>query len=134
MNEPRLLIADDSPLMREAIETLVHDSYEVIASVEDGEAAVTAAEEMNPDLALLDISMPVLNGLEAGKRIRHSRPLVLMIFVSEHRQESYIDAAFAAGGAGYVIKANMRSELLRAICEVLSGKEYRPVPQGSSAT
>lgn len=124
MNGPRLIIADDSALMRKAIEIALSAQYEIVARVEDGEAAVAAAATLSPQLILLDISMPGLNGLEAARQIKGTYPLILLIFVSEHDEKSYREAAFDAGGSGYVMKGKMLSELLPAIQDVLTGKEY----------
>ena len=125
MNRPRLAIADDSALIRRAIEMTLNSEFEIVASVEDGEAAVTAAATLSPELILLDISMPGLNGLEAARRIKAVCPAILLIFLSNYDDKSYIQAAFDAGGSGYVSKGRMVSELLPAIRDVLIGKEYR---------
>lgn len=124
MNGPRLIIADDSALMRQAIEIALDSQYEIVARVEDGEAAVTAAATLSPQLILLDISMPGLNGLGAARQIKLASPVILLIFVSEHDEKSYREAAFDAGGSGYVRKVKMLTELLPAIRDVLAGKEY----------
>lgn len=110
--------------MRRAIEITLNSEYEIVASVEDGEGAVTAATTLSPQLILLDISMPGLNGFEAARRIKLVCPAILLIFISNHDEASYIQAAFDAGGSGYVPKRSMVSELLPAIREVLIGKEY----------
>jgi DNA-binding NarL/FixJ family response regulator len=125
VNRPRLVIADDSALIRRAIEMTLNSECEIVASVEDGEAAVTAAATLSPELILLDISMPGLNGLEAARRIKVVCPAILLIFLSNYDDKSYIQAAFDAGGSAYVTKGRMVSELLPAIRDVLSGKEYR---------
>jgi two-component system, NarL family, response regulator NreC len=124
MNAPRLIIVDDSDLMRQVIERVLNSEYEVVASVADGETAITAAARHAPELVLLDISMPGINGIEAAPLIKRASPVTLIIFVSEHKEESYIDAAFSAGGSGYVVKSKMMSELLPAIDSVLAGGEY----------
>ena len=124
MNGPRLVIADDSALMRQAIEMTLNAQYEIVACVEDGEQAVAAAATFSPQLILLDISMPGLNGLEAARQIKLAFPVILLIFVSEHGEKSYTEAAFDAGGSGYVTKNRMVLELLPAIRDVLIGKEY----------
>jgi|SRR5690242_21817174 len=124
MSAPRLMIVDDSVLMRQAIETILNSEYEVVASVADGEMAVTTAAGLAPELVLLDISMPGLNGFEAARQIKRASPVTLVIFVSEHGEKSYIDAGFSVGASGYVVKSKMMSELLPAIQNVLGGKEY----------
>lgn len=124
MNGPRLIIADDSALMRKAIEIALSAQYEIVARVEDGEAAVAAAATLSPQLMLLDISMPGVNGLDAARQIKRTYPFILLIFVSEHDERGYREAAFEAGGSGYVAKTKIMSELLPAIQDVLTGKEY----------
>ena len=119
-----MIIADDSALMREAIEIALNDQYQIVARVEDGEAAVAAAATLSPQLILLDISMPGVNGLNAARQIKRTYPFILLIFVSEHDERSYREAAFQAGGSGYVAKTKIMSELLPAIQDVLTGKEY----------
>ena len=124
MNRPRLIIVDDSALMRQAIESILNSEYEVVASVPDGEAAMTASAGLAPELVLLDISLPGVNGFEVARQIKRASPVTLIIFLSEHREHSYIEAAFSAGGSGYVIKSKMMSELLPAIESVFAGEEY----------
>ena len=124
MNAPRLIIVDDSALMRQVIHSILDSQYEVVASVGDGEAAITAAAGLAPVLVLMDISMPGVNGFEAARQIKRAAPVTLIIFVSEHRENSYIEAGFSAGGSGYVLKSKMISELLPAIQSVLAGEEY----------
>ena len=124
MNPPRLIIADDSALMRQAVELTVHGECDVVASVPDGEAAIMAAAKLEPEVILLDISMPGINGFEAGRQIKRASPGTRIIFVSEHEQKSYVEAGFNAGASGYVFKNKMASELVPAIRSVLGGKEY----------
>ena len=124
MNGPRLIIVDDSALMRQIIESVINSEYEVVASVADGETAVSAAAGLGPELVLLDISMPGVDGFEAARQIKRASPVTSIIFVSDHREKCYIEAGFSAGGSGYVVKSKMTSELLPAIQSVLAGKEY----------
>lgn len=124
MSRSRIVIADDSRAMREIIEGLVDPDYEVVASVEDGRAAVEAAERHGPELVLLDISMPILNGIQAGQQIKECCPSVVFLVVSEHSDRSYVEAAFNAGARGFVPKRKIASELLPAMHDVLAGKEY----------
>jgi len=110
--------------MREIIAGLVERDYDVVASVEDGQTAVDAARRYSPDLVLLDISMPILNGIQAGQQINDSHPSILLLVISEHSERSFIDAAFAAGARGFVPKRKIASELLKAMEDVLAGQEY----------
>ena len=124
MNAPRLIVVDDSALVREMIETVLDSHYEVVASVGDGESAISAAAGLTPALVLLDITMPGINGFEAARQIKRASPVTQIIFVSEHREKSYIEAGFSAGGSGYVVKSKLMTELLPAIDSVLGGREY----------
>ena len=124
MNAPRLIVVDDSALARQVIESVLNSHYEVVASVADGETAVTAAAGLAPTLVLMDITMPGVNGFEAARQIKQACPFTSIIFLSDHREKCYIEAGFSAGGSGYVVKSKMMSELLPAIQSVLDGKEY----------
>lgn len=129
MGDIKLVIADDSALVREILEELLKTEYDIVASVADGKAAVEATRRYRPSAVLLDISMPVLNGLQAAKEIKEAYPQTPLIFVSEHRERAYVESAFEAGAAAYVTKSKMVSELMPAIKEVLAGRDYgRPQP------
>ena len=127
MTRPRIVIADDSRQMRDIIEGLVAGDYDVVASVEDGRTAVDAAKRYTPELILLDVSMPILNGIEAGRQILQCCPSVRVLVVSEHSEKSYVEAAFSAA-QGFVAKRKIASELLAAMGDILAGKEHgRPL-------
>jgi DNA-binding NarL/FixJ family response regulator len=98
--------------------------YELVGAVEDGEALVKAAQQTKPDLILLDISMPLLNGIEAARQIRKVLPTVKFIFLTMHTDPTYVTEAFKAGASGYLLKRSATSELLCAIQEVLEGRNY----------
>jgi DNA-binding NarL/FixJ family response regulator len=91
----------------------------------DGAAGVDAVQQHRPDIVLLDISMPVMDGLDAAERITKSCPSVFIIFVTTHTERAYVDEAFRRGAAGYATKGNL-PELLIAITTVLNGQHYRP--------
>src|SRR5689334_5543489 len=111
---------------------LLKADYDVVASAGDGRAAVEATQRLKPELVLLDISMPIVDGFEAAREIKEIRPSPLVIFVSEHREKVYAEVAFSVGASGYVIKSKMITELLPAIREALAGREYgRPAPTGA---
>jgi len=133
MNHPRIIVADDSPLVRTMLQELLNRDYAIVARVADGQAAVEAAQRPSPELVLLDISMPILSGFEAARQIKRLCPSMLLLFVSEHRERAYADGAFEAGGAGFVLKSKIVSELVPAIREVLAGRDYgRPPAQGQT--
>jgi DNA-binding NarL/FixJ family response regulator len=108
---PRLLLADDHTLLLDGIRMLLEPEFELVGCVEDGQALLTAAMDSKPDVILLDISMPVLNGIE-------------LIFVTMHADADFVTEAFRAGAAGYLLKRSAASELLTAIREVLKGNHY----------
>jgi DNA-binding NarL/FixJ family response regulator len=120
----RILLADDHSLVAAGISKLLEIEFELIGTVGDGRALVAAAKSDPPDVILLDISMPILNGLEAARQIRTALPHVKMIFVTVHSDNAYVMEAFRAGGSGYVLKRSAASELPAAIHEVLNGNLY----------
>ena len=124
MNRPRLLLADDHTLMLDGIRLLLEPEFELVGCVEDGQMLLTAAMESKPDVILLDISMPVLNGIDAAHQLRKMLPSAKVIFVTMHADADFVTEAFRAGAAGYLLKRSAASELLTAIREVLKGNHY----------
>jgi PAS domain S-box-containing protein len=121
----RLLIGDDHPLFASGVAKLLEETHEVVGTVGDGLALVRAAEQMNPDLVLVDISMPVMNGFDAARKIRRSVPRAKLLFLSTYSSADYVDEAFKAGADGYLVKHAALSELPIAIAAVLEGRQYR---------
>jgi DNA-binding NarL/FixJ family response regulator len=119
------VIVDDDETFRYALERSLAPEHEILASVGDGAAGVDAVIKHCPDIVLLDISMPVMNGLEAAERIAKNCPSVFIIFVTSHTNRAYVDEAFHRGATGYVQKGN-RAQLQEAICAVLDGQRYQP--------
>ena len=124
MTRARILLADDHRLMLEGLQRLLQGHGEIVGAVEDGRAAVQAAQELKPDLVLLDISMPVMNGLEAARQLRILVPDCKIIFLTMHADPMYAAEAFHAGGAGYVLKRSAATELIQVIQLVLKGRPY----------
>jgi DNA-binding NarL/FixJ family response regulator len=120
----RLLLADDHTLLLEGIRLLLEPEYELVGSVEDGLALLAAAKTLKPDVILLDISMPLLNGIDAARRLRKIVPSARLIFVTMHADADFVLEAFRAGAMGYILKRAAASELLTAIREVLKGNHY----------
>lgn len=125
MSRPRLLIAEDHDDIRELLAEMLRPEYEIVALVGDGKAAVEAATQLEPDLALLDISMPVMSGITAARRMKQQRRSAKIVFISNHTDVAYVEAAFGLGAQGYVFKTRMGSDLALAIREVLAGGVYR---------
>lgn len=121
---PRVLLADDHTLVLEGLRRLLEDRCELVGMVEDGRALVEAAPKLAPDIVLLDISMPLLNGLDAARRLRTLVPDTRIIFLTMHADPTYASEAFDAGAAGYLLKRSAASELNVAIATVLAGRKY----------
>jgi DNA-binding NarL/FixJ family response regulator len=122
----RTLIVDDyAPFRRfERLALLAHDELQIVEEASDGDEAIQKAEELKPDLILLDISLPTLNGIEAARRIQQVSPNSKIIFVTENRSPDIAEEALSTGAGGYVVKSDGVSELLPAIKAVLEGKRY----------
>ena len=124
MKRPRVLLADDHTLVLEGLRKILEPECDVVGSVEDGRSLLAAAEQLKPDIILLDVSMPLLNGVEAARMLRNAVPGAKVIFVTMHADATYVAGAFRAGASGYVLKRCASLELLNAIHQVLSGRSY----------
>ncbi len=124
MKKPRVLMADDHSLILAGLRKLVEVECDVVGTVEDGRALVEAAQKLRPDLILLDISMPLLNGLEAARQLTKLVPESKVIFLTMHASPTYATEAFQAGASGYLLKRSAVSELSQAIQSVLQGQQY----------
>jgi DNA-binding NarL/FixJ family response regulator len=124
MKKPRVLMADDHSLILAGLRKLVEVECEVVGTVEDGRALVEAAQKLQPDLILLDIAMPFLNGLEAARQLRVLVPESKFIFLTMHASPTYATEAFQAGASGYLLKRSAASELSAAIRSVLHGQHF----------
>lgn len=124
MKKPRVLMADDHSILLAGVRKLLEDRYDVVGMVEDGRALIEAAERLKPDLVLLDISMPLLNGFEAARQLKKMLPEAKILFLTMHASPQYATESFKAGGNGYLLKQSAVSELSQAIEAVLGGKYY----------
>src|SRR5437879_2605106 len=124
MKLPRILIADDHALVLEAIRKLLEPQCEVVATVTDGRALVESAVMLKPDVVLIDIAMPLLNGLEAVRQLRAKMPGVKLICLTMNEDSDIGAEAMRAGASGYLLKKSAASELFYAIQEVLRGRPY----------
>ena len=120
----RILIAEDHKLIAELCRNLLAPEFEVVGIVADGGAMVESAVELRPDLILIDIAMPVVDGFTAARQAKQSLPAVKMIFLTMHTDTELAAEAFRSGAAGYVLKTSTSTELLQAVRTVLSGKSY----------
>jgi DNA-binding NarL/FixJ family response regulator len=120
----KVLIADDHTLVAEGLARLLEPDYEVIATVENGSDLIKAAEKTPPDLALVDVSMPELTGVEATRKLLEISPGCKIICVTMHSNPEFVREAFRAGALGYVLKRSAASELSEAIRQVMNGNAY----------
>jgi len=123
-NLPRIIIADDHTLVAEACRKLLEQDYEVVATVSDGRALVRAVAELRPHLVIVDVAMPILNGLDAGQQAKELIPSVKLIFLTMNHDADLAAEAFRRGASGYLVKTCAASELVVAVREVLRGKSY----------
>jgi DNA-binding NarL/FixJ family response regulator len=119
-----ILLADDHAIVRDGLRLVLEKEFEVVGVVEDGRALLREAERLKPEIALVDISMPMLNGIEATRQLRRSLPRTKVVVLTMHADVTYATEVFAAGASGYVLKNAPSDDILRAIREVLDGKRY----------
>jgi DNA-binding NarL/FixJ family response regulator len=120
----RVLLADDHKIVLDGLRSLLEPEFELAGTVEDGRALVSAAEKLRPDVIVVDISMPLLNGIEAVRQIKKLDKQVKVVFLTMHPDVTYAIRAFEAGASGYVLKHSASSELLIAIHEAIKGRTY----------
>lgn len=123
-HRPRVLIADDHKLVAEACKSLLEPEFDVVAVVPDGRALLQATEELHPDVVILDISMPELNGLDAGEQIKHKNRSTKLIYLTMALGPDIAAEAFRRGASGYVLKQCNAEELLIAVRRVIRGESY----------
>lgn len=124
MTRTRIFLADDHALVTEGIRKLLEDEFELVGTATDGRALLAGVEALKPDLVLVDISLPSLNGLDAARQLKKVVPDANVIFLTMHADQGFVTEAFRAGASGYVVKQSAASELLFAIQEVLKGRTY----------
>lgn len=128
----RILLADDHKEMRERVVRMLEREFEMLEPVSDGRALLEAASKLKPDVCLMDISMPVVNGIEAAAKLKERGSHSKVIFLTIHEDPDFLVAALNAGASGYVVKPRMASDLRAAIREVLAGRTYISSSLGSS--
>jgi DNA-binding NarL/FixJ family response regulator len=131
----RILVADDHPIVRHGLKTLLvgDPTWEVIAEAEDGVEAVEKACRLHPDLIILDVTMPRMNGLEACRRIRKSVPECEVLIVTQHDSPQMMREALDAGARGYVVKSNAARDLLAAVAAVSQHKAFTILDQRAAS-
>jgi DNA-binding NarL/FixJ family response regulator len=124
MRKPRILLADDHALVLEGFRRILEGHYELVGTVGDGRALLEAAKTMQPDIVILDVSMPLLNGIDAAAQLKKICPKAKIIIVTMHADTDYVRSAFEAGASAYVLKRSAVDELEQAIRAVLEGHSY----------
>ncbi|HEY9283784.1 MAG TPA: response regulator transcription factor [Pyrinomonadaceae bacterium] len=126
MNKLRVLIADDHEMMREGLKLLVNrqTDMEIVGEADNGRAAVAQARELKPDVVVMDISMPEMNGLKATERLKTQCPEIKVLTLTRHADDAYLRKLLQAGASGYLLKKSASGELVRAIRAVAAGSTY----------
>jgi DNA-binding NarL/FixJ family response regulator len=124
MNKPRILLADDHCVVAEGLRSLLEPHFDVVGIASDGREVVTAARTLDPDVVVLDVSMPSLNGIEAARQLRAANSRAKLVFLTMHREVTYAARALEVGASGYLLKYSAPSELVTAIQEALKGRTY----------
>jgi DNA-binding NarL/FixJ family response regulator len=123
-NRPKILIADDHVLVAELCKNLLDAEFDVVAVVNDGRALVRAAGELKPDVIVVDVAMPVLNGLDAGRQVKEILPKIKIVYLTMNPDIEIAAEAFRIGARAFVLKTSAASELVLAVHNVLRGKSY----------
>jgi DNA-binding NarL/FixJ family response regulator len=124
MSKPRVLLADDHTIVAEGLQSLLEGEFEFVGTVGDGRALLDAAQKLKPDVIVADISMPLLNGLDAARRLKRDGSQAKIIFLTMHAEAQFAAEAFRAGASGYLLKSSAGEELITAIHEVSKGRSY----------
>jgi len=124
VKKARIVLADDHPHLVEKVTQLLQPEYEVLGAVSDGQALVSAAERLKPDVLVLDVTMPILDGIEAAKKLKAQGCESKIVFLTVHSDPDYLRACLAAGGLGYVSKSRMASDLLHAVHHALTERIF----------
>ena len=120
----RVLVADDHRAMLDSLVRLLSRDFDVVAAVSDGTAAVAEAEQLEPDLLVLDIAMPGLNGIAAAARLKEQGSRAKVVFVTNMRDREFVQESLALGDVGFVVKDRLVADLLPAIRQVLAGQTF----------
>jgi DNA-binding NarL/FixJ family response regulator len=124
MSKVRILLADDHPGVSDFVEALLEPSHEIVGKVRDGKALIDAAARLKPDAIITDISMPILSGMEAGRKLKESGCRAKLIYLTIHSDCDFVHACLNVGAFGYVLKCRMDTDLLLAIREVEAGRKF----------
>ncbi len=124
MTRPRILVADDHQLIAEGLSKLLEPDFDLIGIIQDGQTLLQKIATLAPDVVLLDISLPLLNGFDAARHIKKVAPNIKIIFLTMHAEKAFVEDAKLVGVSGYVIKQSAANELISAVRAVLEGRTY----------
>jgi len=124
MHAPRILLADDHEEMLETLAGILEDEFQIVGTANNGMRALELAASLTPDIVVLDISMPEVNGLEAAWRLREEGSLARVVFLTAHNDPELVEAAVSAGALGYVLKSHLATDLASAIWQASVGKTF----------
>lgn len=124
MRKTRVLLAEDHTIVAEGLKSLLEDEFELVGMVSNGRALLDAAKRLKPDVIVADISMPVLNGLDAARQLKRENVAARIVFLTMHDNVPLATEAFRAGASGYLLKQSASKELITAIHEVVKGHSY----------
>lgn len=124
MKRPTVLLADDHDIVAEGLRRILETNYDVVGVVSNGRSLLTAAQQLKPDIIVVDVSMPLLNGIEAARRIHKTSEKIKIVFLSMHPDAAYVTEAFRAGASAYILKISASTEILTAVRYALQGKTY----------
>jgi DNA-binding NarL/FixJ family response regulator len=132
MRRTRVLLADDHQMIADALKSVLEPQFEVVGTVTDGRLLIEAAEKLQPDVIVLDVAMPQMNGLDAARKLKRDMPRVKLIFLTMNEDPYLVGEAFQAGASAFLLKHEAALELTEAIKQVLQGKKYvTPRAKGS---
>jgi DNA-binding NarL/FixJ family response regulator len=118
------VLADDHAELLDGLRRLLEPQFEVVGTAQDGQAVISVAKDLKPDVLVLDISMPRVSGIEAARRLRQQDPAAKIVFLTMHQDPALVEQALDAGASGYVLKVAARTELVIALNEVLAGRSF----------
>lgn len=124
MGKIRVLLADDHETILERVKFVLGDEFEIVATVNNGEDAVAETQRLDPDVLVVDISMPSVDGLQAARQLLGQKIHTRIVFLTVHEDEDFVNAAFAAGASAYVTKPRVTTDLVPAIRDALAGRRY----------
>jgi len=124
MGKIRVLLADDHEAILDRVRTVLGDEFDIVATVNNGQDALVEARRLDPDVLVLDISMPGLNGLQTANEMKSAHRRTKVVFLTVHEDPDFVAAAFSAGASAYVVKSDVTTDLVPAIHDALEGHKY----------